>query len=968
MEKEQNKENENYNIFESLLSITFEEDNNCPLILKNENEALYDILSMYSSNLELELKKILLYKNYNLSLEMNINGIKFLQYNSINFDTLINHLDPFMELIINRLNLILLSTEAYNCYSNNINSHNINSLFNEKDDYIMKLLKNYFDVINYYSNTSKNRLLKIYTLKSLRDILPITKNIFIIIFNRLTNLNYFSGNNSNYGNNTYKNSSMTLENNFTERYDFRIPSLLIDAFCSFIQLLTSFINCFDEKNILNKSKFLNDNFISNNDWLNIVKFIFDYLFLSNLNKEYTIKMNNMNNPNYNNINNNALYKYERSASNSQRLGNVFFNKCSVCSILKDDNISKFNDNLSEIYKLRVKQLLTLIHFFYESNVYYQRIINININTVSNNINNNENNNTTPIINSINDADYMNNKKYWNNSLSNYLFYLNMLLNSKSGSVFDFFICSNGGNFLFSKIKLSIIFTHYNLTKNLLILQESSLNFPLKYSFIINEMTSLDVIRLHYISFIKLYNKNIIFNTNLSEVSSIIATSENFQQKKTIKAFVKDIHNDQNLLNILLNLCKMHLRCLFVISKNRNADVTNKFFQLKIVDYFTHEIQLEHEVAEKVYKFNQFNNHSNKNLNDVKSGSQHSLFNEKNKNFIMNKLELGKLNLGGIEKSEKKNKNLKNINEVSIEDNENDSCDKKKSEKIELDDISCEEEEEENEEDEDDFDEIPLVAPNNNVCSYKNKIPKLHMLSSSFSDNEENNTPSNQNKNNNNNDNNNDKGDEKKKINMKKLEIVPKDNKENADKEKDKNEEKIKNNENNNSGPKIKLNINLGLCKTKSNKNQLLQEEIDKKDKENKENNENKNNDVNEKAKIEKKNDEINKNSDNNNINKKEGPKIQLKLNLDLCKTKSNKNELLKKEILNNKNIKENIKSNNTNNTNNINNNTINTININNYLTNNNNKTNNTINNTLNNTNNNASNNNTLTLENSNTKN
>ena len=34
-----------------------------------------------------------------------------------------------------------------------------------------------------------------------------------------------------------------------------------------------------------------------------------------------------------------------------------------------------------------------------------------------------------------------------------------------------------------------------------------------------------------------------------------------------------------------------------------------------------------------------------------------------------------------------------------------------------------------------------------------------------------------------------------------------------------------------------------------------------------------------------------------NDEKKEGPKIQLKLNLDLCKTKSNKNELLKNEIL-----------------------------------------------------------------------
>ena len=219
---------------------------------------------------------------------------------------------------------------------------------------------------------------------------------------------------------------MTLENNFTERYDFRIPSVLIDAFCSFIQLISSFINSFDDNNILNDSKILNDNFISNNDWLNITKFIFDYLFLSNLNKEYTLKSN------YYNINNNALYKYERSASNSQRMGNIFFNKCSVCSILKDDNISKFNDNLSEIYKLRVKQILSLIHFFYESNVYYQKIININNSNINNNMNNNLNNsfnnNTTPIISSINDADHINNKKYWNNSLSNYLFYLNMLLN------------------------------------------------------------------------------------------------------------------------------------------------------------------------------------------------------------------------------------------------------------------------------------------------------------------------------------------------------------------------------------------------------------------------------------------------------------------------------------------------------------------------------------------------------------
>ena len=83
----------------------------------------------------------------------------------------------------------------------------------------------------------------------------------------------------------------------------------------------------------------------------------------------------------------------------------------------------FNDNLSEIYKQRVKQLLPLIQFFYECNVYFQKIININISN-NNNLNNNQNNNESnisPIINSINDADYINNKKYFTFN-SEYLYY------------------------------------------------------------------------------------------------------------------------------------------------------------------------------------------------------------------------------------------------------------------------------------------------------------------------------------------------------------------------------------------------------------------------------------------------------------------------------------------------------------------------------------------------------------------
>ena len=76
-----------------------------------------------------------------------------------------------------------------------------------------------------------------------------------------------------------------------------------------------------------------------------------------------MKINNINLNNKNistniNFNNNPSNKDDLK-SNSQRLGNIFFNKYSVCSLLKDDNISMFNDSLSDIYKKRVKQLIPL---------------------------------------------------------------------------------------------------------------------------------------------------------------------------------------------------------------------------------------------------------------------------------------------------------------------------------------------------------------------------------------------------------------------------------------------------------------------------------------------------------------------------------------------------------------------------------------------------------------------------------
>lgn len=74
----------------------------------------------------------------------------------------------------------------------------------------------------------------------------------------------------------------------------------------------------------------------------------------------------------------------------------------------------------------------------------------------------------------------------------------------------------------------------------------------KYVFI--EELMLFYIRTHYISFVRLYNKN-------------------FTKKEIIAPNSKEAS---------LLLCKKHLECLFAIAKNRNEDTRRKLYQFKIV--------------------------------------------------------------------------------------------------------------------------------------------------------------------------------------------------------------------------------------------------------------------------------------------------------------------------------------------------------------------------------------------------
>jgi len=109
--------------------------------------------------------------------------------------------------------------------------------------------------------------------------------------------------------------------------------------------------------------------------------------------------------------------------------------------------------------------------------------------------------------------------------------------------------------------------------------------------------------MHYICFIKFYNKNLDFTEKIGDLNRLIENCTD--KKKKIKQLIKDIYNDTNSLNLIICLCKLHLKCLFSLAKNRNSDVTNKFFQLRIVEVLVRELDLEHEANENTYKLQKY---------------------------------------------------------------------------------------------------------------------------------------------------------------------------------------------------------------------------------------------------------------------------------------------------------------------------------------------------------------------------
>ena len=97
-------------------------------------------------------------------------------------------------------------------------------------------------------------------------------------------------------------------------------------------------------------------------------------------------------------------------------------------------------------------------------------------------------------------------------------------------------------------------------------------------YVFGEELMLFYIRTHYISFVKLYNKNF----------------KKADQQKEPGQYVPSIE-----------LCKRHVECLFAIGKQRSEETRRMMFQFKICSFLLQEIGLEYDLKQRQQQFLKF---------------------------------------------------------------------------------------------------------------------------------------------------------------------------------------------------------------------------------------------------------------------------------------------------------------------------------------------------------------------------
>jgi len=158
---------------------------------------------------------------------------------------------------------------------------------------------------------------------------------------------------------------------------------------------------------------------------------------------------------------------------------------------------------------------------------------------------------------------------------------------------------------------------YNLLKEIYQFICMIFSFDDGFSCFLGDDISSFYIRYSYINFVKLYSYS--SNHELNEINlklNEIKTKMNISKEKetNLKKNLEDIMNKKNSAHenskdkmnnqkkFKNALMKLYVKCLFSLSNNRTEDIKRKFYQYRVVEFLTREIDLEYEVRRKIFFF------------------------------------------------------------------------------------------------------------------------------------------------------------------------------------------------------------------------------------------------------------------------------------------------------------------------------------------------------------------------------
>lgn len=151
-------------------------------------------------------------------------------------------------------------------------------------------------------------------------------------------------------------------------------------------------------------------------------------------------------------------------------------------------------------------------------------------------------------------------------------------------------------------------------------------FSSRFTILRSEKCALFYIRMHYISFLKLYTFN--KPRSAAEKPTLNATTGLHFSQSSSKSAPSTKYSKACLI-----LCKMHLKCLFAYARSRTPDVTRKFFQFRIIEFLTREIDLEYDVTSSIERFKQVHRAEKQRVSRKLNGQA-----EKEKEKVIEKVE------------------------------------------------------------------------------------------------------------------------------------------------------------------------------------------------------------------------------------------------------------------------------------------------------------------------------------------